>query len=97
MIERNTGVSSAASIVFRIGINLGDIIIDGDDIFGDGVNIAARLQASALPVIQHISPVAVGNFFFDNFLDFLTRVETAIIVASGLYIGRSQSTAKPKT
>ena len=34
-----------ARIVFRIGINLGDIIIDGDDIFGDGVNIAARLEA----------------------------------------------------
>jgi adenylate cyclase len=36
-------------IQFRIGINLGDIIIDGDDIFGDGVNIAARLEAMAEP------------------------------------------------
>jgi adenylate cyclase len=34
-------------IEFRIGVNLGDIVIDGDDIFGDGVNIAARLQAQA--------------------------------------------------
>jgi adenylate cyclase len=33
----------------RIGVNLGDVIVDGDDIFGDGVNIAARLQALALP------------------------------------------------
>ena len=36
-------------IVFRIGINVGDIIIDGDDIFGDGVNIAARLEALCEP------------------------------------------------
>jgi adenylate cyclase len=36
-------------IVFRIGINIGDIIIDGDDIFGDGVNIAARLEGIAEP------------------------------------------------
>ena len=36
-------------IEFRVGINLGDIIIDGDDIFGDGVNVAARLQSLAEP------------------------------------------------
>src|SRR6202162_1222938 len=36
-------------IAFRIGVNLGDVIIDGDDIFGDGVNIAARLEAMAEP------------------------------------------------
>jgi adenylate cyclase len=34
-------------MLFRIGINLGDVIVDGDDIYGDGVNIAARLQAQA--------------------------------------------------
>lgn len=36
-----------AQMLFRIGINLGDVIADGDDIYGDGVNVAARLQASA--------------------------------------------------
>ena len=36
-------------IVFRIGVNIGDIIIDGDDIFGDGVNIAARLETLCEP------------------------------------------------
>ncbi|WP_461322300.1 adenylate/guanylate cyclase domain-containing protein [Bradyrhizobium diazoefficiens] len=41
--------SAAGSITFRIGINIGDIIIDGDDIFGDGVNIAARLEGLAAP------------------------------------------------
>jgi class 3 adenylate cyclase len=47
MAGRNTGVPSETRIEFRIGINLGDIIIDGDDIFGDGVNVAARLETIA--------------------------------------------------
>ena len=42
-------VSEASRIVFRIGINLGDVIIDGDDIQGDGVNVAARLEGLAPP------------------------------------------------
>ena len=49
MVSRNAGVSEDERIVFRIGINVGDIIIDGDDIFGDGVNIAARLEALCEP------------------------------------------------
>ncbi len=36
-------------IAFRIGINLGDVIVEGDDIYGDGVNVAARLEALADP------------------------------------------------
>jgi class 3 adenylate cyclase len=49
MAQRNADVSQEKQIVFRIGINVGDIIIDGDDIFGDGVNIAARLEALCEP------------------------------------------------
>src|SRR6516162_8499624 len=49
MAARNTGVQPERRIEFRIGINLGDIIIDENDIFGDGVNIAARLEALAEP------------------------------------------------
>jgi len=49
MAERNTEVPEARRIEFRIGINLGDIILDDDDIYGDGVNIAARLEALAEP------------------------------------------------
>ena len=47
--EHNAGVPEEKRIVFRIGINLGDVVIDGDDIHGDGVNIAARLEGLAKP------------------------------------------------
>ena len=47
--ERNVGVATDRHIEFRIGINVGDIVIDGDDILGDGVNIAARLEGLAEP------------------------------------------------
>jgi class 3 adenylate cyclase/outer membrane protein OmpA-like peptidoglycan-associated protein len=49
MAQRNEGVPANRRIEFRIGINLGDIIIDEDDIFGDGVNVAARLEPLAEP------------------------------------------------
>jgi adenylate cyclase len=49
MIDRNADIPEDKSITFRIGVNLGDVIIDGDDIYGDGVNIAARLEALAEP------------------------------------------------
>jgi class 3 adenylate cyclase len=49
MASRNSRVPADKRIVFRVGINVGDIIIDGDDIFGDGVNIAARLQTLCEP------------------------------------------------
>src|SRR5271167_3465703 len=47
--EHDAGGSEANPIQFRIGINVGDIIIEGEDIFGDGVNIAARLEGVAEP------------------------------------------------
>lgn len=52
----NAGTPAGRQMLFRIGINLGDVIEVGEDIYGDGVNIAARLQASAPPggiVISH--------------------------------------------
>src|SRR6516225_1318613 len=49
MAERNVNVATDRQIRFRIGINVGDIIVDGDDIYGDGVNVAARLEALAEP------------------------------------------------
>jgi class 3 adenylate cyclase len=49
MAERNQGVPENRRMLFRIGINLGDILIEGDDILGDGVNVAARLEGIAKP------------------------------------------------
>src|SRR6516162_11336684 len=45
MAERNTGVAADSRIELRIGVNLGDVIVEGDDLYGDGVNIAARIEA----------------------------------------------------
>jgi class 3 adenylate cyclase len=49
MIDRNEDVPPDRRLIFRIGINIGDIIIEGGDIFGDGVNVAARLEALCEP------------------------------------------------
>src|SRR5580700_3492307 len=49
MAERNEGVPQDRRMLFRIGINLGDVLIEGDDILGDGVNIAARLEGIGEP------------------------------------------------
>jgi adenylate cyclase len=49
MFSRNVGVAEDKRIVFRMGINIGDIIFDGGDIFGDGVNVAARLEVLCEP------------------------------------------------
>jgi len=49
MDERNTDVPAERRIAFRIGINVGDVVTDGDDLLGDGVNIAARLEGICNP------------------------------------------------
>src|SRR5215510_1525972 len=47
--ERNAGIASERRMEWRIGVHLGDVLIEGDDILGDGVNIAARLEGIAEP------------------------------------------------
>jgi TolB-like protein/class 3 adenylate cyclase len=49
MVERNADTPDAKKIVYRIGVNLGDVLIEGDDILGEGVNIAARLESLCEP------------------------------------------------
>src|SRR5271163_3525569 len=61
MVERNTDVTEAKRIVYRIGVNLGDVLIEGDDILGDGVNIAARLEGICEPGGVLISSTAYDH------------------------------------
>src|SRR5215831_2848106 len=49
MAKRNEGIASGDRIDYRIGINLGDVMADGSDIAGDGVNVASRLESMAEP------------------------------------------------
>jgi TolB-like protein len=69
MPERNTGVGADSHIELRIGINLGDVIVEGDDIYGDGVNLAARIEALADP-----GGVFVSNTVHDQVRDRLPFV-----------------------
>ena len=61
MAERNADVPGGKRIDFRIGVNLGDVIVEADDIYGDGVNIAARLQELAEP-----GGVCIAGTVFDQ-------------------------------
>jgi adenylate cyclase len=69
MAERNAAVPEGKRIEFRIGVNLGDIILEDDDIFGDGVNIAARIEALA-----DAGGVFVSNTVYDHVRDRLPFV-----------------------
>ena len=60
MPGRNENVPQDRRIEFRVGINLGDVIVDGDDIFGDGVNVAARLEG-ARPAASRFPPSAITS------------------------------------
>src|ERR1700747_2580162 len=60
MTRRNADFPAEARIEFRIGVNLGDVIVEEHDIFGDGVNVAARLEALAEPDGICVSRVGGG-------------------------------------
>jgi TolB-like protein/class 3 adenylate cyclase/Flp pilus assembly protein TadD len=64
MLDREPELSDERRIRLRIGINLGDVIADGDDIFGDGVNVAARLEALAEP-----GGISVSGMVYDQIRD----------------------------
>jgi FixJ family two-component response regulator len=69
MAERNSAVPIDERIDFRVGINLSDVIVEGDDIYGDGVNVAARVEALA-----DAGGVLVSNTVYDHVRDRLPFV-----------------------
>jgi adenylate cyclase len=109
MEERNQDVHEGARIVFRIGINLGDVIFDGNDIFGDGVNLAARLEASAEPggiivsatVHEHVVrrlELQFDDLGFKSFKNIPQAVHVfnvAGMVHAGQEVDKAQNTGNP--
>jgi adenylate cyclase len=72
MRERNVDVPEVRRIEFRVGVNVGDIIVEEDDIYGDGVNVVARLESLAPPGGIAISSIVrdhIGNRLDLNFED----------------------------
>jgi len=99
MARRNADVSAARSIQFRIGINVGDVIVENADIFGDGVNVAARLEALAEPGGIYVSQAVrdqVGDRLSVDFEDLgehsVKNISRSIRVFRVL-LGKEESTA----
>jgi adenylate cyclase len=104
MAEREKDVPEAERIRFRIGINLGDVIVEGGDIYGDGVNVAARLEQLAEPggirisdaVRQHVDG-KLEVHFEDLGLQRVKNIERPVrvsrIVAGGASAGKSRALA----
>jgi adenylate cyclase len=72
ILQHEANIEENRRIYYRIGINLGDVVIDGDDILGDGVNVAARLEGLAMPgsvfISRHVYDQVAGKLGID-FLD----------------------------
>jgi adenylate cyclase len=99
MRERNVDVAEGRRIEFRIGINLGDVIFEDNDIFGDGVNVAARIEALAKPGGVALSGTVhdhIGNRLELDFEDageqHLKNIDRPVRVYH-VVLGRSPSTA----
>jgi adenylate cyclase len=96
MAERNAGVPSERRMDWRVGIHLGDILIDGDDILGDGVNLAARLEGIAEPGGICISEDAFRQVRGKIETEFLDGGEQALKnIARPVRVYRAQPTTAP--
>jgi TolB-like protein/class 3 adenylate cyclase len=103
MVERNSETPDAKRIVYRIGVNLGDVLIEGDDILGDGVNIAVRLEGLCEPGGVLISGAAyehtrgrIDATFVDLGEKALKNIARPVrVYAFGLGQGASTSTPAP--
>jgi TolB-like protein/Flp pilus assembly protein TadD len=76
MAERNADLPENRRVVYRIGVHLGDVLVEGDDLLGDGVNVAARLEGVAEPGGVCLSRVAYGLVRGKIEADFLDLGET---------------------
>jgi len=103
MIARNAAVPARRRIEFRMGINVGDIIIEDGDIFGDGVNIAARLEALAVPGGVCLSAAAHEqvrdrlDLAFDDLGEQQVKNITRPVRTYAIALGASSRTARPGT
>ena len=70
--ERNESETTDLKMEFRIGINMGDVVVEGDNLYGDGVNIAARLEALAQPNGVCLSRSV--HEFINKKMDFLSLI-----------------------
>jgi TolB-like protein/class 3 adenylate cyclase len=103
MAERSTGIDTEKRIEFRMGINVGDVVVEDGDIFGDGVNVAARLEALANPgeicVSARVQEDAVGKLdlcFEDMGEQSLKNIARRVrVYRVRLETVESQSTVKP--
>jgi len=102
MAQRNAGAPADKRIDFRIGINMGDVVVEDGDIFGDGVNVAARLEALAAPggicVSGRVQEDAIGklDLAFEDLgeqaLKNIARPVRAYTIATGAVSGTAQAT-----
>jgi class 3 adenylate cyclase len=86
MTEHETGITEDRRIRFRIGINLGDVIVEDDDIFGDGVNVTARLEALAEPggiCISRVVRDQIRDKLSNAFEDLASRVSRTSLARCG--------------
>src|SRR6201995_3643346 len=101
MAERNEGVPQDRRMLFRIGINLGDVLIEGDDILGEGVNIAARLEAIAEPGGICVSASAYEHVYGKVTVEFTDlgeqRLKNIIRPVRAFAVSRNRSSTSPRT
>ena len=104
MVERNADTPEARQIVYRIGVHLGDVLIDGDDILGEGVNIAARLESICEPGGVSISRAVYDQISGKLALGFRTlglqklkNISKAVEVFAIEYVDKTDNAPAPTT
>lgn len=106
--ERNAALASDKQMWFRVGVNLGDVMVDNDDLFGDGVNVAARLQAMADPggilisgtVFEHVKDKLAVSFDalgVQTVKNISARVPVYRVVLEHGHDGRVQQATQPQS